>query len=101
MPLAVTKAGKKVWAMEYSFSGVESTVRGICDGERRGGVGDGERGAGFSVEERRELAREAMRVTFEHLASRVVLALRQVKEGVIDTLVISGGVASNQYLKTV
>ena len=77
------------------------------------------------MEERVELAREAMRVTFEHLASRVVLALDSIREAqaarlsstnadgtgkeskrdeemnAIDTLVVSGGVASNQYLRTV
>ena len=92
MPFAETRSGARVWAMEYTFSGLESTVKKIC-GE--------ERGVGPSVEERMDLAREAMRVTFEHLASRVILALRQLKQGPVGTLVVSGGVAANQYLHTV
>ena len=54
-------------------------------------------------DERRELARESMRLAFEHLASRVGWALRDLEkkaEGV-ETLVVSGGVASNGFLRHV
>ena len=49
--------------------------------------------------ERRVLAQETMRVAFEHLASRVLLALSTPAMKDISTLVVSGGVASNQFLK--
>lgn len=92
VPFAETRSGAKIWAMEYTFSGLESAVRRICFENRVVELG---------IEERIELAREAMRAAFEHLASRVIFALRQAKGGPIDTLVISGGVASNKYLRTV
>lgn len=49
--------------------------------------------------ERQLLARELMRVAFEHLASRVLVALRDPRYGDSNALVVSGGVASNQFLK--
>lgn len=75
--------------MGYAFSGVGSQIRRIADAN-----------PGMSVEERRVLARESMRVIFEHLASRVVLALGDPELGVrgVRTLVVSGGVASNRFL---
>jgi N6-L-threonylcarbamoyladenine synthase len=51
--------------------------------------------------ERRTLAQESMRVGFEHLASRVIYALQKGEVKDVNTLVVSGGVASNQYLKHV
>lgn len=60
------------------------------------------------------MAREAMRVSFEHLASRTVIALeslcqwnpkpnhRPIPQSVpVKTLVVSGGVAANKFLMTV
>ena len=90
--LAETKSGSKSRSMLYSFSGLGSAVERLCDGGRAGEM---------SADEKVELAREAMRVAFEHLASRVVLALRQGRAGfdAIRTLVVSGGVAANQYLR--
>ena len=89
-PLAETKSGKKSWSMEYSFSGLDSSVRRIVKA----------RGETMNEDERRLLAREAMRVAFEHLASRVVMALK-ASEGGIETLVLSGGVAANLFLRHV
>ena len=77
--------------MEFTFSGLESAVKRICE----------MKGKEMGEEERRDLARESMRVAFEHLASRVGWALRDLdekKEGV-KTLVVSGGVASNSFLR--
>lgn len=136
VPFAASRCGAKTRVMEFSFTGLGSAVERIAsqigqtasetmttiegedhDDEARLG-GDG------GMDERVELAREAMRLTFEHLASRVVLALDSLqaeqaaslsstnanKDGkeekqdekihAIDTLVVSGGVASNQYLRT-
>ncbi|GKT75854.1 glycoprotease family protein [Colletotrichum tofieldiae] len=52
------------------------------------------------LEERRCLARAAMRLLFEHLASRVLLAFAARPElgDAVRTLVVSGGVASNRFL---
>ena len=66
-------------------------------------------------DERRVLARAAMRLAFEHVASRVVFALADLKKkerqqqqqrqagetaaaAAVKTLVVSGGVASNRFL---
>lgn len=93
-PLAETRAGSKSKSMEFSFSGLGSAVKRICTQRRE---------TAMVKEERVDLAREVMRVTFEHLASRVVMALRTIDQddGKLTTLVVSGGVASNQFLKRV
>lgn len=91
-PLAETRSGSKSKAMEFTFSGLGSAVKRICEGKE-----------GMDYDERRELARESMRLAFEHLASRVGWALRDLEEkGIaVGTLVVSGGVASNAFLRTV
>ncbi|KAK6610495.1 glycoprotease [Botrytis cinerea] len=53
----------------------------------------------MDIAERRLLAQETMRVAFEHLASRVILNLERPDLKDTKTLVVSGGVAANQYLK--
>lgn len=57
----------------------------------------------MDVEHRRSLARELMRCAFEHLGSRVLIALqREPEEWDVEPthhLVVSGGVASNRYLR--
>ncbi|KAI9838551.1 MAG: hypothetical protein M1819_004860 [Sarea resinae] len=94
-PLAETKKGSRAKAMEFSFSGLASAT------ERFVQKADHE----VTLPERVDLSKEAMRVSFEHLASRVVMGLNNMKrddpiaESAIRTLVVSGGVASNQYLK--
>ena len=94
-PLAETRSGSKSKAMEYSFSGLESATKRFV------------RSAGPDIVdlERIDLAREVMRVAFEHLASRVVMGLNAIAHesdaAPIATLVVSGGVASNQFLKHV
>ncbi|KAI4091121.1 MAG: hypothetical protein LQ344_004349 [Seirophora lacunosa] len=99
-PLAETRSGSRSRAMEFSFSGLGSAVLRICQ----------QRGQEMTREERVDLAREVMRVAFEHLASRVVMALESLRKtrstdvaakggDKISTLVVSGGVASNGFLK--
>lgn len=125
VPFAETRSGAKTRVMEFSFTGLGSAVERIAaqigrtaseTTSERGEEEEGRIGGDGGMEERVELAREAMRVTFEHLASRVVLALDSLQaaqaarssanadaEGNaidIDTLVVSGGVASNRYLRT-
>ena len=91
-PLAETRSGSKSRAMEFTFSGLGSAVKRIT--ESKPNMSDGERV---------DLAREAMRLAFEHLASRVGWALKDLdsKGQGVKTLVVSGGVASNRFLRTV
>ncbi|KAL8940406.1 MAG: hypothetical protein Q9211_002295 [Gyalolechia sp. 1 TL-2023] len=87
----------KAKGMEFSFSGLGSAVERICK----------RRKTAMSLDERVDLARDVMRVVFEHLASRVILALKAMdkddsaaaNERKIAALVVSGGVASNQFLR--
>ncbi|KAH7635109.1 glycoprotease family-domain-containing protein [Sordaria sp. MPI-SDFR-AT-0083] len=58
------------------------------------------------IEQRRYLARAVMQLAFEHLASRIVMVLQQQAKHSgeaqkVKTLVVSGGVASNQFLRHV
>ncbi|KAF3016766.1 hypothetical protein E8E14_006549 [Neopestalotiopsis sp. 37M] len=76
-------------AMVYDFSGfngeVERAVRENPD---------------MSLEDRRFLAKHAMRIAFEHLVSRLLFALKdRTQHGDIKTVVAAGGVASNKYLR--
>lgn len=95
-PFAETHSGSKSDLMKFSFCGLGSTVKRLVDGS----------GHEMSTDERKDLAREAMRIYFEHLASRVVIALKSFvdshlpKSKLVDTLVVSGGVAANGYLRT-
>jgi N6-L-threonylcarbamoyladenine synthase len=72
----------------FSFSGIGSSVKRFM---KNNPVMDNV--------ERQLLARETMRVAFEHLASRVIVALKSSKLSSLKTVVVSGGVASNQYLR--
>ncbi|TVY81862.1 tRNA N6-adenosine threonylcarbamoyltransferase, partial [Lachnellula suecica] len=82
--------GPTSYLKSFSYSGIGSSVKRIL-----------EENPGMDDRERRVLARETMRVAFEHLASRVLLYLQTLELKNIQTLVVSGGVASNQYLKAV
>ncbi|KAJ5775899.1 uncharacterized protein N7511_000910 [Penicillium nucicola] len=81
--------------LQFSFSSVSSMVGKILQKKK-----DGE----MSTEERIDLGRETMRVAFEHLASRTVIALEMLQprgtddRDEIKTLVVSGGVAANRFL---
>ena len=79
--------------MKFSFASFPSQVENILT----------ENVAIFAnqEEERRLLGLEVMTKVFRHMADRLILGLEQLeKEGVnIDTLVISGGVAANQFLR--
>ena len=76
--------------MTFSFSGIGSAIKRICDAKPN-----------MHESERVALAIECMRVSFEHLALRVVWAIERLQEQGQDmtALVISGGVASNGYLR--
>jgi N6-L-threonylcarbamoyladenine synthase len=88
-PLSVSMSGvSKADLMEYSFSGVGSSARNILRTR-----------SDMDVAERRCLGRETMRIAFEHLVSRLLLTLQDPGMQKVSTVVVSGGVASNQYLK--
>jgi N6-L-threonylcarbamoyladenine synthase len=86
--------------LQFSFSCVSSTVTRILSSKEQAGQT-------MSLDERVALAREAMRVCFEHLASRTIIALEALRkenrdgEDELKTLVLSGGVAANKFLVTV
>lgn len=57
----------------------------------------------ISLDQRRALARHTFRASFQHLASRLILALQdhpslQSSPEAVKTLVVAGGVASNRFL---
>lgn len=82
----------------FSFSAIESEVKRLF------GVAQATTtGRGISDEERLTFARTALTVSFNHLASRTVMALQDLtRDGQsVDTLVASGGVAANPYLRHV
>lgn len=90
MPFANTRA------LQLSFSSISSMVNKIVQ-QKEGRLSD---------EERVDLGQEAMRVSFEHLASRTIIALEALRlrgngEDGIKTLVVSGGVAANKFLMEV
>lgn len=91
MPLANSREPR------YSFTGIPSTVDRIMGGKKK-------RRESISDEERVHLARAAMQVCFEHLASRTTMAMvaaAERGERKTNTLVVSGGVAANRFLMTV
>lgn len=84
--------------LQFSFSSISSVVGKI--------VHSNSTKSEMSHAERVDLGREAMRVSFEHLASRTVIALEMLRphntgKDEIKTLVVSGGVAANQFLMKV
>lgn len=87
--------------MQFSFSSIASAVSKLVSLKEKAGQG------GMSHDERVELARESMRICFEHLASRTVIALEALRQAAKNpdeeakTLVVSGGVAANKFLMTV
>ncbi|KAG2021819.1 hypothetical protein GB937_004367 [Aspergillus fischeri] len=87
--------------LQFSFSFLPSMINKLMGAKKTAGKD-------VSDEERVALAREAMRVCFEHLGSRTIIALEELQQkarnkGVPDvkTLVISGGVAANRFLMAV
>ena len=89
-PLSESKSGQKSSRrMMYSFGGLLTYVERLSARD-------------MGLSERRELAREVQRIAFEHLVSRILLhltTLRPSQRQEINTIVLSGGVASNAYLR--
>ncbi|KAF2173109.1 hypothetical protein M409DRAFT_49597 [Zasmidium cellare ATCC 36951] len=90
--------------MAYSFAGLLSSVQRFMvnkvDAEGTL-LNEPRTPADISFEERQEMAREVQRVAFEHLASRIFLHLSSSHADNIKALVVSGGVASNSFLRHV
>ena len=82
--------GSIKYADAFTFSGIGSSVKAIMN-----------RHPEMEDIGRRIVARETMALAFEHLASRVLFALQRPDLRKIKTLVVSGGVASNQFLNTI
>ncbi|KAK0906108.1 Mitochondrial tRNAs modification protein [Friedmanniomyces endolithicus] len=95
-PPLVERAGGESKRMAYSFAGLLTFVERLVT-QRAADTG------GVTLAERRALAQEVQRVAFEHLASRVLLYLtsRQAADWKGDTIVVSGGVAANTFLRHV
>lgn len=108
-PLADSKGGEKSSRrMVYSFAGLLSAAQRIAhDRASNTGYMGAESSNAKSDSERRDLAREVQRVAFEHLASRILLHLETLRKShnastpAISTIVVSGGVASNKFLRHV
>ncbi|EHY59385.1 Mitochondrial tRNAs modification protein [Exophiala dermatitidis] len=81
----------KTRTLAYSFASIASQVRSVLLARQNQ----------MDEEERVLLARSALATAFEHLASRMILALETLQnQGVdISTLVVSGGVAANDFLR--
>jgi N6-L-threonylcarbamoyladenine synthase len=73
----------------FTFSGIGSITKRVMTNLEMDETG------------RRIFAREAMAVAFEHIGSRVLYALERPEIQEVKTLVVSGGVASNQFLKVI
>lgn len=116
VPLADSKSGEKSSKrMAFSFAGLLTSIQRFMkykvdsSGKHTTELREPD---SIDMEERRDMAREVLRVCFEHLASRIMLYLSETarlaaekpsSEDVeqIDTVVVSGGVASNRYLRHV
>lgn len=88
-PLSQNEKVRRV--ADFSFSGLGSTIDRYFE-MKPGGPET------ISLDERRELGRETMMIAFEHVASRIVIALNAMSTPP-TTLVISGGVGANKFLK--
>ncbi|KAH7052279.1 glycoprotease family-domain-containing protein [Macrophomina phaseolina] len=110
VPLAESPNGLRAMSMDMSFTGLHTAVERVLSfhWDKAAGKLSKLRREPEEVdeEERRIMAREVMRVAFEHLASRILLALQAValrdpQLAQTMSVVVSGGVASNQYLRHV
>ncbi|KAF1353483.1 glycoprotease family-domain-containing protein [Delphinella strobiligena] len=106
-PLAETKGGRSSKKMAYSFSGLLSSIERFMKYDidsATGSVTRTPRACEPSEKERCDMAKEVMRVAFEHLTSRVVLRLSSLpvqESAKVKTVVVSGGVAANTFLRHV
>jgi N6-L-threonylcarbamoyladenine synthase len=107
-PLAESRNGSSSRKMIYSFSGLLSSIERFVKYESDAHMSTITKRLRqpdqLCHDERRDMAREVMRVAFEHLASRVLLHLTSLppKDAAkVESLVVSGGVAANSFLRHV
>ncbi|EXJ87034.1 hypothetical protein A1O3_03991 [Capronia epimyces CBS 606.96] len=83
--------------LEFSFAAIASQIKSLVLDRQNGITSMGM----MDDEERVLLAQAALGTAFEHLGSRTIMALEKLQEqGVqIPTLVVSGGVAANNFLR--
>ena len=105
LPLMAGEQGKNAKLAAFSFSGIDTYIQHLVSfgwDHDRNRLSQTPRATPISDEERQYLAKDALRVAFEHLASRTVLVLDGLKSQnheLPTTLVVSGGVASNNFLR--
>ena len=75
--------------LAFSFVGLETAIKRLLDKEC------------LSIEEKKVLASEIQTRSFSHLCEKTALALSKEAPGMVNSLVVSGGVASNTVLKKV
>jgi len=106
-PFTTSAGGSKIGSLELSFAGVESTVKRVAEygwDVDTNMMSKTTRAAPMPEDEARLLARKAMRALFEHLANRIAVVLRAERtsgRAASRTLVLSGGVAANRFLRHV
>lgn len=107
-PLSESNATKSSRRMMYSFAGLLSSIERFmtyeCDSSGHANPNRPRPPDTIPLAERREMAREVQRVAFEHLASRILLhlaTLQKARAPLPSTVVVSGGVASNRFLRHV
>jgi N6-L-threonylcarbamoyladenine synthase len=82
--------GSIMHAGDFTFSGIGSSIKGMMTRHPK-----------MDSDGRRVLARETMVLAFEHLASRLLFALQRPETQHIKNVVVSGGVARNQFLRVI
>ncbi|KAL7276962.1 Mitochondrial tRNAs modification protein [Rhizina undulata] len=86
----LTKDGVMKRKPIFSFSGLGSTIERYIESKN----------GNLEYGERRALGKELMMFAFEHVASKIILVLSSLPEASgIKALVVSGGVASNKFLR--
>jgi N6-L-threonylcarbamoyladenine synthase len=104
-PLTKANGGIKVNSIELSFTGlltaVERVVRHQTNPVTKKSSKVERASDDINLEERVDIAREAMRAAFEHVAYRVVLAMESINDasGPVPAVVMAGGVAANSFLR--
>ena len=104
-PLTTSGGGNKINSLEMSFSGlltgVERIVQYGADPVIKKRNKSERAPTEISLRERQDIAREAMRAAFEHVASRIVLGLQSLETiaAVQPAVVIAGGVAANSFFR--
>jgi N6-L-threonylcarbamoyladenine synthase len=103
-PLVTAHGGVKVNSIELSFSGlltaVERIVRYQTDPMTKKRTKIERTLDEVSLEEKREIASQTMRVAFEHVAYRMILSLQSlVDDSAPRSVVLAGGVAANSLFR--